>query len=127
MACSKASRRSGELANCSLLLLDACRRGGADRITAVVPYFGYARQDRRGQAGEAVGGRVVADALVTAGAQRLIVVDPHTAALEAMCGVPVEMLTAVPTLADAVLDRVIHNAYRIELAGESLRKRRSPS
>lgn len=85
-----------------LLLLDACRRGGADRITAVVPYFGYARQDRRGQAGEAVGGRVVADALVTAGAQRLIVVDPHTAALEAMCGVPVEMLTAVPTLADAL-------------------------
>ena len=44
-----------------LLLLDACRRGGAGRITAVLPYFGYARQDHRGRAGEAVGARVVAD------------------------------------------------------------------
>jgi ribose-phosphate pyrophosphokinase len=85
-----------------LLLLDACRRGGAGRITAVVPYFGYARQDRRGRAGEAVGARVVADAIATAGADRLIVVDPHSPALEAMCAVPVEMLTAVPALADAL-------------------------
>src|SRR5271157_1852242 len=84
-----------------LLLLDACRRGGAGRITAVLPYFGYARQDRRSQAGEAVGARVVADALAASGAQRLVVVDPHTAALEAMCGIPVEMLTAVPALAGA--------------------------
>ena len=74
-----------------LLLLDACRRGGAGRITAVLPYFGYARQDRRGRAGEAVGARVVADALAASGAQRLVVVDPHSAALEAMCGIPVEM------------------------------------
>ena len=85
-----------------LLLLDACRRGGAGRITAVLPYFGYARQDRRGRAGEAVGARVVADALAACGAQRLVVVDPHSAALEAMCGIPVEMLTAVPALAGAL-------------------------
>src|SRR5512144_1867991 len=78
-----------------LLVLDACRRAG-DRVTAVVPYFGYARQDRRARTGEAVGARVVADALVSAGAQRLVVVDPHTAALEAMCSVPVEMLGAAP-------------------------------
>ena len=84
------------------LLLDACRRGGAERITAVLPYFGYARQDRRGRAGEAVGARVVADALAGSGAQRLVVVDPHSAALEAMCGIPVEMLTAVPALAGAL-------------------------
>ena len=89
-----------------LLLLDACRRGGAGRITAVLPYFGYARQDRRSQAGEAVGARVVADALAASGAQRLVVVDPHTAALEAMCGIPVEMLTAVPALADALAPEV---------------------
>jgi len=85
-----------------LLLLDACRRAGADRLTAVVPYFGYARQDRRGKAGEAVGARVVADALAVAGADRLVVVDPHTAALEATCPIPVDMLTAVPVLTAAL-------------------------
>lgn len=85
-----------------LLVLDACVRGGAGRITAVVPYFGYARQDRRRRAGEALGARVMADALVAVGAGRLVVVDPHTAALEAMCGVPVEMVTAVPALAGAL-------------------------
>lgn len=92
------------------LLLDACRRGGAERITAVLPYFGYARQDRRGRAGEAVGARVVADALAGSGAQRLIVVDPHSAALEAMCGIPVEMLTAVPALAGALAPMVAEDA-----------------
>jgi ribose-phosphate pyrophosphokinase len=85
-----------------MLLLDACRRAGADRLTAVVPYFGYARQDRRGRAGEAVGARVVAEALAAVGADRLVVVDPHTVALEAMCSMPVEMLTAVPALATAL-------------------------
>ncbi|WP_051944400.1 ribose-phosphate diphosphokinase [Streptacidiphilus rugosus] len=85
-----------------LLLLDACHRGGARRLTALVPYFGYARQDRRTTAGQPVGARVAADLLVAAGADRRVVIDPHTAALEAMCGVPVEVLTAVPLLADAL-------------------------
>ena len=89
-----------------LLLLDACQRAGADRVTAVIPYYGYARQDRRGAAGEAVGARVIADAIAAAGADRLIVIDPHTAALEAMCAIPVEMLTAVPVLA-AALDPIL--------------------
>ena len=92
------------------LLLDACRRGGADRITAVLPYFGYARQDRRDRTGQAVGARVIADALAGSGAQRLIVVDPHSAALEAMCGIPVEMLTAVPVLAAALAPMVAEGA-----------------
>ncbi|WP_433498886.1 ribose-phosphate diphosphokinase [Sphaerimonospora sp. CA-214678] len=89
-----------------LLLLDACRRAGADRMTAVVPYFGYARQDRRRRSGDAIGIRVMADALTSAGAHRLIVVDPHTVALEAICGIPVEMLTAVPVLARALREKV---------------------
>jgi ribose-phosphate pyrophosphokinase len=83
-----------------LLLVDACRRAGASRVTAVVPYFGYARQDRRGRPGEAVGARVACDAIAAAGADRMVVVDPHTAALEAMCSIPLEALTAVPVLAD---------------------------
>ena len=81
-----------------LLLLDACRRARAARVTAVVPYFGYARQDRRTTPGQALGSAVVADAIAAAGADRLIVVDPHTPALEAVCRIPVETLSAVPAL-----------------------------
>lgn len=82
-----------------LLLADACRRARAARVTAVVPYFGYARQDRRTAPGQALGLAVVADAIAAAGADRLVVVDPHTSALEAVCRVPMETLSAVPTLA----------------------------
>jgi len=67
-------------------------------VTAVVPYFGYARQDRRTATGQALGSAVVANAIAAAGADRLVVVDPHTPALEAQCPIPVEILTAVPTL-----------------------------
>ena len=96
-----------------MLVLDACRRAGAGRVTAVVPYLGYARQDRRGRAGEAVGARVVAEALTGAGAERLVVVDPHTVALEAMCPAPVEMLTAVPVLADALAPTLSDDAVLV--------------
>jgi ribose-phosphate pyrophosphokinase len=67
-------------------------------VTAVVPDFGYARQDRRTAAGQALGSAVVANAIADAGADRLVVVDPHTPALEAQCRIPVEILTAVPAL-----------------------------
>ncbi|MVU78336.1 ribose-phosphate diphosphokinase [Nocardia sp. ET3-3] len=85
-----------------LLLLDACRRSRAARVTAVVPYFGYARQSRRTRAGQALGLRVVAEAVAGAGADRLVVVDPHTAALESVSPIPVETLTAVPLLAERI-------------------------
>ena len=85
-----------------MLLLDACRRSRAARVTAVLPYFGYARQDRRTAAGQALGSSVIADAIAGAGAQRLVIVDPHTPALEAQCRIPVEILTAVPNLASGL-------------------------
>lgn len=88
------------------LLADACWRADAGRITAVVPYFGYARQDRRSAAGEPVATRVAADVLQGAAIQRVIVVDPHTPAMEAMFGVPLESITAVPMLTDAVKDEL---------------------
>ena len=61
-----------------LLLLDATRRAHAGRVTAVIPYFGYARQDRRSGPGQAVAARVVADAIATAGAHRVVLVDAAT-------------------------------------------------
>lgn len=85
-----------------LALADAARRGGAGRITAVMPYFGYARQDRRTSGYEAVGARLVADLLVAAGVQQLVALDLHTDAIEGFFTLPVERLTAVPVLAEAI-------------------------
>jgi ribose-phosphate pyrophosphokinase len=85
-----------------LLLIDACRRGGCARVSAVVPYLGYARQDRRTRPGEPLGGRLVAELLRTAGADRVLALDLHTAALESGFAMPLEHLSAVPTLADVL-------------------------
>jgi ribose-phosphate pyrophosphokinase len=85
-----------------VMLADACRRAGATRVTAVVPYFGYARQDRRGMPGEAVGAKVVAHLIEAVGIDELVPVDPHSAALETMFDIPVETVTAVPSLTAAL-------------------------
>jgi len=86
-----------------LLLTDACRRAGASRVTGVIPYFGYSRQDRRARDREAVGARLVADLLKSSGIERIVVVDLHTVSIEGFFGVPLEHLSAVPLLAQAVL------------------------
>lgn len=85
-----------------LFLADACRRAGATSISAVIPYFGYARQDRRKRAGEPLGVQVVAHVLGTARLDRIVTIDLHSNATEAALDVPVEQLSAVPLLADAV-------------------------
>ncbi len=87
------------------LLLDACRRAGSTRITAVIPYFGYARQDRRSRPGQAIGARVATDILTAAGADRIVVIDPHTAGFEATCSIPVEVLSAASVLVTALRHR----------------------
>ncbi len=85
-----------------LLLADACRRAGASRITAVIPYFGYARQDRRATGREPVSARLIADLIQTAGIHHVVAVDLHSTAIEGFFTVPVEQLTAVPVLAAAL-------------------------
>jgi ribose-phosphate pyrophosphokinase len=85
-----------------VMLADASKRAGAARVTAVVPYFGYARQDHRGAAGEAIGAKTIAKVLGAAGIDELVVVDPHSAALETMFDILVQTLTAVPILATAL-------------------------
>ena len=72
-------------------------------MTAVIPYFGYARQDRRVKGLESVTARLVADLLVTSGIGRLVTLDLHTDAIEGFFTVPVERLSAVPILAEAIL------------------------
>lgn len=83
------------------LLADACRRAGADRVTAVMPYFGYARQDRRAAGREPVTARLVADLIQTAHIDRVVAVDLHSSGLEGFFGVPLEHLSAVPQLASS--------------------------
>ncbi len=85
-----------------LLLADAARRAGAARLTAVLPYCGYARQDRRATGREPVGIRLVAEMLAAAGIQRLVGVDLHSTALEGVFPMPLEHLSAVPLLARAL-------------------------
>jgi ribose-phosphate pyrophosphokinase len=83
-----------------LLIADACRRAGAARLTGVIPYFGYARQERRiGR--RAVGARVAASVVDTGRFDRLMLVDAHTPAIEGFFEVPIDHLTAVPLLAQA--------------------------
>jgi ribose-phosphate pyrophosphokinase len=93
-----------------LMLADACRRAGAGRLTAVVPYFGYARQDRRGGSRTSVGGRLVADLLLAAGIERLVSVDLHNAAMEGFFSIPVEQLSAVDLLVEALRPQLPKNA-----------------
>lgn len=85
-----------------LLLADCCRRAGATRVTGVLPYFGYARQDRRTAEAQPIGAHVVAGLLERGGLDRVIAVDLHVAAIEGCFSVPLEHLTAVPLLAAAV-------------------------
>ena len=83
-----------------LLLVDACRRAGAERLTAVIPYFGYARQDRRASGREPIAARLIADLIHAAGVDHVVAVDLHSPALEGFFSGPLEHLTAVPVLAE---------------------------
>lgn len=85
-----------------LLLADACRRAGAARVTAVIPYFAYARQDRRARGREAVGARLVADLIHASSVQRVVAVDVHTPTIEGFFGIPFEHVSALPSLIEAL-------------------------
>jgi ribose-phosphate pyrophosphokinase len=83
-----------------LLMIDALKRASARRITAVVPYFGYARQDRKDKPRSPISSKLVADLLTTAGAHRALIVDLHTPQLQGFFNIPVDHLFASPVLVD---------------------------
>jgi ribose-phosphate pyrophosphokinase len=89
-----------------LMTADACRRAGAGRLTAVLPYFGYARHERRTCPGDAVGTRVVCDLLAASGFDGIVALDPHAASFEAICTVPAEVVSAWGALAAALRPHV---------------------
>ena len=93
-----------------LALADACRRAAAGRVTAVVPYFGYARGDKRGGRRVPVMARLAADLLQGAGVEHVMVVDPHAEQIEGFFRVPVDSLGVVGTLCEALRDALPHDA-----------------
>ena len=93
-----------------LIMLDALRRASAGRITAVVPYYGYARKDKKDAPREPITGRLVADLLVTAGADRVLTVDLHAGQIEGFFNVPVDHLRAMPLFADYLREKDLRQA-----------------
>ncbi|HUJ94485.1 MAG TPA: ribose-phosphate pyrophosphokinase [Terriglobales bacterium] len=81
-----------------LLMIDALKRASARRITAVIPYYGYGRQDRKDKPRSPISAKLVADLLTTAGANRALIIDPHAAQIQGFFNIPVDPLFASPVL-----------------------------
>ena len=82
-----------------LIMIDAFKRASAGRITAVIPYFGYARQDRKAKARDPISAKLVADLLTTAGADRVLTMDLHAPQIQGFFNIPVDHLLGAPILA----------------------------
>ncbi len=83
-----------------LIMVDAARRASAKRITAVMPFYGYARQDRKSEGREPITARLIADLFASAGASRLVSIDLHSGQIQGFFNGPVDHLTAMPVLVD---------------------------
>jgi ribose-phosphate pyrophosphokinase len=92
-----------------LIMLDAFRRASAGRITAVVPYYGYSRTDKKDQPRVPITARLVADLITTAGADRLLTVDLHAPQIQGFFTIPVDELTALFILSDYFEERHLDN------------------
>ena len=88
-----------------LLICDACKRASAGRITAVMPYFGYARQDRQAHPRDPISAKVVADIIQTAGANRVLTMDLHSSQVQGFFNIPVDNLLGMPVLSKYIKKR----------------------
>ncbi|MDR1260384.1 MAG: ribose-phosphate pyrophosphokinase [Oscillospiraceae bacterium] len=79
-----------------LIMIDACRRASAGRITAVMPYFGYARQDRKAKPRDPISAKLIADVLTSAGANRVLTMDLHALQIQGFFNIPVDHLIGAP-------------------------------
>lgn len=85
-----------------LIMVDACKRASAKNITAVVPYYAYARQDRKTRGREPISAKLVANLMTTAGVNRVVTVDLHAGQIQGFFDIPVDHLAAAPILADHI-------------------------
>ena len=86
-----------------LIMIDACKRASAGRITAVIPYFGYARQDRKAKARDPISAKLVANLITSAGADRVLTMDLHAPQIQGFFDIPVDVLVGSPIFADYYL------------------------
>ncbi|RIK16420.1 MAG: ribose-phosphate diphosphokinase [Acidobacteria bacterium] len=96
-----------------LIMVDALKRASAKRITVVLPFYGYARQDKKHRGREPISARLMADLFKTAGADRLMAVDLHTAQIQGFFDGPVDHLMALPILADYVKEKYGHEQLAV--------------
>lgn len=89
-----------------LIMIDALRRASAARITAVLPYYGYARQDRKANGRDPITSKLVANILTTAGADRILSIDLHATQIQGFFDIPLDHLPAAPLLAKYFTERV---------------------
>lgn len=92
-----------------LIMIDAMKRASAARITAVIPYFGYARQDRKAKARDPISAKLVADLITTAGADRVLTMDLHAAQIQGFFNIPVDHLVGAPILANYFKKKIGNN------------------
>ena len=90
-----------------LIMIDAMKRASAGRINAVIPYYGYARQDRKAKARDPITAKLVADILVAAGADRVVTMDLHAAQIQGYFDIPVDHLVGMPILSKYFVDKGI--------------------
>ena len=83
-----------------LIMIDACRRASAGRVTAVIPYFGYARQDRKTRSRDPISAKLVANMLAAAGADRVLTMDLHASQIQGFFDIPADNLLSYPLFAD---------------------------
>ncbi len=94
-----------------LVMIDACRRASAGRITAVIPYFGYARQDRKAKSRDPISAKLVANMLTAAGANRVLTMDLHAAQIQGFFDIPVDHLLGNPTFVKYYLEKFPEDRY----------------
>ncbi len=92
-----------------LLMIDALRRASAQRVTAVIPYYGYAKQEKKTTGREPISAKLVANLIATAGADRVLTMDLHAPAIEGFFDIPVDHLQASPLIADHFRARNLKN------------------
>lgn len=88
-----------------LIMIDALKRASAGRITAVIPYYGYARQDRKAKARDPISAKLCADILTAAGADRVLTMDLHAAQIQGYFNIPVDHLLGIPILAEHFIQK----------------------